>query len=142
MLWLLVSSLFATTDSISHSRGEPLLMLNLTGSNHNLIGLEAGGGWGAKDESRGSSRVGVFGSVEPGWRGWRLRTGMGVLAAGEGGIAVWRMGLVGLSEGWSTCFPAWGPELTLGLNLILVRAGMAFGETKPVRFLWSAGVGF
>ncbi|HNY31504.1 MAG TPA: hypothetical protein PKO15_11510 [Fibrobacteria bacterium] len=141
MLWPLLASLLLASDAPPPTKGEMLLVWNSTGSNHNLVGMEVGAGYGFAKGDRSTELLGLFGSVEPGWRGWRLRTGIGALMAGEGGIAVWRIGVVGLSDGWSTDVSGLGPELTLGYNLILLRAGMAFGEAKPVRFLWSAGLG-
>ncbi|MBK9578577.1 MAG: hypothetical protein IPK50_11905 [Fibrobacterota bacterium] len=121
---------------------KPLILLNLTASHHNFVGFEAGGGWGKCTTRRCDGTIGFFASVEPGWRGYRLRSGFGSMQGGEMTLGVWRLGIIGLSDGWSGSLNQWGPETTLGLNLLLVRTGMAFGTREPVQFLWAAGIGF
>lgn len=124
-------------------KSEPLLMANVTGSQYNLVGVELGGGWGKAISGWHSSETkGVFASIEPGMKGCTLRSGWAYLGGGDMAMAVGRMEVVGVADHWSELPNRWGPEATVGLNLLLARFGVVFGRPATVDFQWGLGVGF
>lgn len=136
------ASILLSTLAVDSVAGEALAVFNLTGSQYNLAGVELGAGWGMQERHGLSSEsTGIFASAEPGVRGCTLRSGLAYNGTAEMAIAVWRLEVVGVADHWSEFPTRWGPETTLGFDLLLARVGLVFGRPVPVAFVWGLGVG-